>query len=116
MSHIEELQLEVARLHNLGAMHIRRGFRLSDATPELAANHLLEEGVELQAEIMNGDRQAMLAEASDLLAVLTHLLHMLEIPIENVAAAALAGLSKNFTLSPDAVTASRPGFTRSGRS
>src|SRR5688500_14121464 len=113
---IEELLKKVAHLHHAGAYHRRRGFSLADSTPLLCTNHLLEETVEFQGEAcITGDREAMIAEAGDVLAIFCHALVLLNISLEEVVAASDAGLDRNFTLNQDEVLTSTPGLTRRTR-
>ena len=96
-SDLESLDRRIQQMHKAGSIHRRRGFRLSDATPELASNHMLEEAVELQAEVQWGNYQSQIEEAADLLNVFLHLLWMSGIPLTAVVAAGHQKLTDNFT-------------------
>lgn len=95
--------------------HKRRGFRLRDATPEFLTVHLLEEAVELQAEvIVSKDRAKIVDEAGDVLCVFLHLLIASDISLYEVTDHALRKLKE--ALVPESASAhTNPGFTRSSR-
>lgn len=111
----ELLNETVIALHNAGAFHKRRGFRLDAADERDATNHLLEEAVELQAECFRGRYQTQINEAADLLGVFLHLLWMMGIPLPVVVERCAEKLKENFTLDPSEVETATPGFTRGNR-
>jgi phosphoribosyl-ATP pyrophosphohydrolase len=113
---INELDLKIRALHKAGAYHRKRGFRLNEAEPVLASNHVIEEAVELQAECVYGTYHSQLDEAADLLCVWLHLLWLSGVPLSVVLERASQKLDQNFTLNPDEVETKTPGRLRSNRS
>ena len=116
---IEELYSKIQKLHAEGAYHIKRGFSLKDAEPVRTANHLIEEVVELQAEIIEGEYDLSLEEASDVLLVYLHLIHLLGIDfgvyLSHIIDCANKKLDKNWTLDKSKILTNTPGFTRRNR-
>jgi len=113
---IQNLVDLIDKLHEQDAYHIKRGFPLSEATPLIASNHLLEEAMEIQAEIIDGSGKDLITEeAGDLLAVFCHLLKMSGISLDEVAGAAMSKLNTVYTTNPDEVTATISVVTRRGR-
>ena len=119
MKEIQDLLDYVEELHQKDAIHVRRGFKLSQATALDASNHLLEEAIELQAEVIQnqefGYTDDMLDEASDVLVCYLHLLRRKCMPLSKVAEHAKEKLQRAFTTDPSKVTAIKPGVTRKGR-
>lgn len=113
--HIAELDRYIHELDKRGAWHKRRGFRLSDATTQIATNHLLEEAVELQAEMANGNFASQIKEAGNLLGVFLHLLWMAGIPLERVISSTFKTLDENFTFDESEIVTNQRGFTRATR-
>ena len=101
-------------LYKLNAYHIRRGFRLKEGSALIASNHLLEEAIELQAEVIDSDREAIIEEAGDTLAVFCHLLKRTDISLEEVVESALDKVVRSYTTNPAEITAKNPGVTRKG--
>lgn len=78
-------ELLAAKIHNLyyqQAIH-RKGFRINDATPQLAASNTVEELGELLTAMVLNDRLAVQEELGDVLAVVLHLVLMLQRPEEH---------------------------------
>lgn len=116
MSKMSDLLELIDNLNRGGAYHIRRGFSLADTTPLLCTNHLLEEVVELQAEVcISKDREATLDEASDVLAIFLHFIHINDIDLEMLATRCMEKLQANFTFDESEVISNNPGFTRRNR-
>lgn len=112
---LNELVAEVAKLHQLGAYHIKRGFSLKDSKLTTASNHLIEEAVELQAEVLDGDIDSKIEEAADVLLVFLHLLKISKISLNDVIAFAFKKLTRTFTLDKTKIKTSTPGYTRKNR-
>lgn len=116
LSGIDELLILVQKLHDDGAIHKKRGFSLHDSTRELAANHMIEEAVELQAEAtISHDRAGIVEESADVLATWLHLLIHCDVPFEEVVSRCMTKLEDTFTMDPDEVITTTPGFTRRNR-
>jgi phosphoribosyl-ATP pyrophosphohydrolase len=96
-----------------GAYHIRRGFQLSDCDEREISNHLIEEAVELQAEMFRGTRETQLEEASDLICVLSHAIEFCGFTVEELMQKAKEKLDANFTYNENQVQGN--GFNRSNR-
>lgn len=118
----------VKSLHYKDAIHVKRGYKLSEASIADNANHLIEEAVEVQAELLKGLREGLTwyslqhplskdlrQELADLAIVYNHLLVRLNLTPKDVEVEALAKLKDAFTKDPSKVTASKAGVTRSGR-
>jgi len=103
-------------LYEHNAYHVKRGFRINESSPLIASNHLLEEAVELQAEVIEADREAIIEESGDLLALFCHLIKQTDITLEEVVDSAVNKLNKAYTTNPAEVTAATPGVTRRSRS
>ena len=115
MNNINDLIEYISELHRNNAIHIKRGFRLQDATPLIASNHLIEETVELQAEVICGNEDGIIDEASDALACLLHLLEMKKITLDVIAKHSKQKLIKVFSTDIGKITAITNGFSRRGR-
>lgn len=115
MDNLAELLELVDELHRNNAMHIRRGFRLQDADVMVCTNHLIEEVVELQAECITQNREAIIEEASDVMAIFLHLLHMHGVALETVVDMCHSKLRNNFTYDENKLATETPGFTRRNR-
>lgn len=105
----------VVNLHDEGAIHKKRGFSLHDVSVVDISNHLLEETVELQAEVMHGTHKEQLDEAADTLAVYLHLLVASGLPPDDVIDRCISKLNHNFTLDKSEVLTDTPGITRKSR-
>ena len=112
-----ELGFLIDYLHNVDAIHVKRGFKLSEATALDASNHMLEEAVELQAEVIAGDGspESVVEEAADTLICYLHLLKRMGVKVDDVTDRAYNKLLEVFTCDPKKVTAVKPGKTRKGR-
>jgi hypothetical protein len=113
---------EVARLVKVDAWHRRRGFRIGTGIePVMQGVHLMEEVVELQAEVVRNrvagvcNRDDLLREAAHATAVLLHLFLRLGLGLEEVAGVGLEELARQFTTDPARVFPARATTTRSGR-
>lgn len=106
----------IERLYEIDAIHIKRGFRVkTDGNKLVASNHLLEEAVELQAEVMVDNREAIVEEAGDLLTLIVHLLKRCDISFDEVIESAVEKCHRIYTTDPKNITAITPGVTRRGR-
>ena len=113
---VASLESLVKQLHEKGAIHKKRGFSLADTTPQLATNHLLEEVVELQGEcILGGTKETIKEEAADVMAIFLHLLHVMDISLEEVLETCEQKLRDVFTFDPSEVISKNPGLTRRAR-
>lgn len=116
MKNLETLIQLVSDLYENNAIHVKRGFRLrTEGSNLVASNHLIEEAVELQAELIAENREATVEEAGDLLTLMCHILKRNNISIEEIAASAVEKVARSYTLNPEEVTAITPGVTRRGR-
>ncbi len=97
------------------AIHCKRGFRINDARPSTASNHFIEEVVEFQAEVLNGNKEKMVEEAGDVLALLLLNLHYNGITLEEVAEASYKKQLRIWVIDQKLVTTTTPGFNRSNR-
>ena len=113
---MQKLIDKVAELYEADAIHIKRGFRVrTEGSLMVASNHLIEEAVELQAELLFGDRPKQVEEAGDLLTLFCHILKRGDITLAEVVDSAYEKACRNYTTDPTKVTAHTPGVTRSGR-
>jgi phosphoribosyl-ATP pyrophosphohydrolase len=110
-----QLEALIHRLHEQGAVHVKRGYSICAATPAVISNHLIEEATELQAACLFESREQQLEEAGDLLAILVHLLQEHKMTLDQVAVQAIQKINQVWTVDPNKVTAVANGFTRSGR-
>lgn len=116
LSNIDRLLAFIQELHDLGAIHRKRGFSLQEATVELAANHLIEEAVELQAEAtISHDKAGVIDESADVIAVWLHLIILSDVSFEEVVVRCIEKLGEAFTLDKNEVLTDTPGFTRRNR-
>jgi phosphoribosyl-ATP pyrophosphohydrolase len=113
---VNRLIAKVKTLYELDAIHIKRGFRLrTEGSVSVASNHLIEEAVELQAELLWGKREAIVEEAGDLLTLFCHILKRTDISLDEVVNSALEKAEKSYTADPEKITAITPGVTRRRR-
>lgn len=112
---IKELMVEITNLHQAGAVHVKRGYKMSDATAAVSSNHLIEEAAEYQAALMSEDVEARTEEAADVLLCYLQTLRHGEIDLEQVIKVADEKLHRVWTTDLSKVTAIKPGFTRRGR-
>lgn len=105
----------IVMLHKQGAYHKKRGFSLADVSAAVACNHLIEESVELQAEIMCGTKENQVIEASDALATLLSTIFVQGLNIHDVISAADRKLYENFVYDKSEINTTTPGFSRSNR-
>lgn len=113
--HFYTLVKKIHTMHAAGMMHKRRGFSLSDVTPMEGTNHLIEEAVEFQAEIMCKNKERATKEAADALACLLSTLFMADISIHDVIDTCDRDLDANFTNDEAELETDTPGFSRSHR-
>ena len=87
----------VCKLHHESWEHARRqGFRLGEATPLIASNHLIEEAAEFQAEVMKHPQPNRAAqELADVLGVVVHAAQMIDISMNDLAVLCME-LRENF--------------------
>lgn len=122
------LRDKIVHLNHVNAIHVNRGFRLQEVSIAVCSNHMIEEAVEAQAEILSlginnynsttlspGSKELIVEELGDMQVCYHHLLVKLGITPEEVELAAVKKLEKNFTLDESKVTAIKPGLTRKGR-
>lgn len=118
---ILDLWLEIEDLRRGNAYHRKRGFRINDLSSAMQSCHLLEETVELQAEVLNTPRAmedhlgAITKEASHVLACFLHLLQKHGLSLEEVAAEGVRMCRRHWTTNLENVVTKEPGFTRKGR-
>lgn len=105
----------VKHLHAERAMHVKRGFCLSDLDVERTSNHLLEEAIELQAEVLEGHRDGVVDESADVLATWLHLLQYQKIDFQEVLERCRQKLLDVFTFDPEDVLTTTPGYSRRHR-
>ncbi|MCK9569390.1 hypothetical protein M0R72_10670 [Candidatus Pacearchaeota archaeon] len=103
----------VRSLHLDNAKHVRRKRRLCDYSVAQCTNHLLEEAVEVQAEILASgipyvhrcsswsaeklsNKNQIVEEMGDALAVMYHLMIRLELSLESVEERAVLKLRETF--------------------
>jgi len=113
---INDLLNKIHELHSSNAQHVKRGFKVSEIPALVISNHLIEEVTELQAEVIDDDREAFIEEASHVLAVFLHLLQKQGLSLNEIATRSLKMLETNFTTDPAEVTAVTDGYTRKHRS
>lgn len=127
---IYDLWDKIEELHHQNAYHRKRGFRINDLSPAMQSCHLLEETVELQAEVLSTARglttgtdaittdthlDSITKEASHVLACFLHLLQKHGLSLEEVAVEAIRMCRQHWTTKTENVVAEEPGFTRKGR-
>jgi hypothetical protein len=97
---LEHVWGEIERLRERCARHRKKGFRITQLQPPLQSNHLIEEAVELQAELLGpiyvGRRAAIVGEAADTVVVLLHLLIQCGIEPDELLPACLKSLSDHW--------------------
>lgn len=107
-----ELIKKLKEMHKGFFYHKKRGFLLGTVTPTMVSCHLLEEAVELQAEIISDNHEGIVEEAADVYLLLMHLFVTLNLDIKKVETEALQKLEVAFTTKR---TKLNPGFTRRNR-
>ncbi len=112
---IEGLFEYTKQLHKDGAYHKKRGFSLHNVPLGVSTNHLIEESVELQAEVLYGDTPKQLEEAADVLCCYFHVLIDSGLSPADVAVRAREKLESVFTLDKSEVLTNNPGYTRNNR-
>jgi phosphoribosyl-ATP pyrophosphohydrolase len=113
---LEELDQEIRQLREVNAYHVKRGFRLDDVPLGFITNHLLEEAVEFQAEMLfSRNMDSVKEEAADTLLCFLHALQAGCVSLRDVLDVAGEKLSKTFTTDPEKVLTKTPGFTRRNR-
>jgi NTP pyrophosphatase (non-canonical NTP hydrolase) len=107
----------VQHMHQTPHYHIRRGFRLDEASLLFACNHLLEEGVELAAELLpeKPDHDKVMKELADVLGVFFSICVKLGVSPQMVSAVAETNLRETFTPRVEEVRGPVGGFNRSTR-
>ncbi len=81
---------EIRRLTNIDAQHIKKGFRMSEATPQMAIDHARDELNELERSPND------IFELADILGCLLHYAEMKEWSLDKVEAALLTKLQLRF--------------------
>jgi NTP pyrophosphatase (non-canonical NTP hydrolase) len=112
------LQEIIRALYEDGAYHIKRGFKINDATLPGIATHFVEEAVEVLDGVIHykdGDKSAITEELADVILLMAHLTMRLGIPFQHIINVAEAKLGRNWTNDPKWITAKERGFTRRGR-
>lgn len=103
-------------LYITNAIHVRRGYRIKDTTPEVIAIHIMEECVELvEATLVSKDPDSIKEEAGDVLSLYLHLLRKCGISSQDVIRGALGKLSRYWTTDPEKVNTEEAGFGRQNR-
>lgn len=106
---LEDLDLLVRTLHNKGAKHRKRGFKLNEVTKECAAAHLGEEVSEYIAVTIapegrklvdkeKGTYQHLLEESADTLLTWLHLNWINGLPLKEILVKAESKLDDIFIL------------------
>lgn len=112
---------EIERLRSVHARHRKKNFVITAVTPAVQSNHLIEEAVELQAEVVSdpydGRRDAIICEAADTLVVLMHMMILHDINGSELLQASMRTLADHWDdhgdLDPKAKTRPTPGHTDS---
>ncbi len=113
---LDEIVMTIRGMIEGGAYHKKRGFSLCDCSSTDVSIHLIEEVVELQAEVLvTKDKEAVLEEAADVLATFIHLLEIEDISLREVAKRCEDKLFEIFTSNKDEVLTDTPGLTRQSR-
>lgn len=106
----------IQKLHDTGAMHRKRGCKVTDLTPLHVSSHLIEETVELQGVIIDrGQKDLVIDEGGDALLILLHIFHLCGVDLCDVAASMVQKLTDDWTTDPDEVLTDTPGFGRHNR-
>jgi hypothetical protein len=128
---ILDLWAEIEELRRQNAYHRKRGFRINSISASMQSCHLLEETVELQAEVLTAPNlpegslyyplatadhlDAVTKEASHVLACFLHLLQKHGLSLGEVAAEGVRMCRRHWTTNAEDVVARELGFTRKGR-
>jgi NTP pyrophosphatase (non-canonical NTP hydrolase) len=93
----QSLEEWVYKMHRENWLHRRRpGFRLGEASPLIASNHLIEEAVEFQAEVIGNNHAAAVDELANVLGVVVHAAHMLGVSMHDLSTTCTRQLLDNF--------------------
>lgn len=95
--------------------HVKRGFLLLGTDEVLTSNHLLEEVVELQAEIVYGTDATILEEVVDVYIVFANLIAKLDLSEALIEKLSIEKLDRVFVDKAE-VQSTNPGYTRHNRS
>ena len=109
---------KIADLWERNAYHIKRGYRIQEQSTTKAGCALIEESMELLAELLEEDKADMAAvteEAADVLICLTRILFDCDISVADVLAQADKKLQAIWVNSLAEVRTNTPGFTRRSR-
>lgn len=112
---VRVLQDKIDELYRTEAMHIRRGFKITDIDMQGVAVHLIEEAAELlDATLLSGnsDKIEEEEEAGDLLGTYLHLLRKARLTMDDVISNAGAKMGRYWTTDPGKVTATTAGIGR----
>jgi len=104
---IKELNRRIVQYHNEGRIHAKRGYKLNEASPNMAAIHLIEETVEYAAACIapkgmkKNDREKIpynleTEEAADILLCWLHLNFLRQIPLNSILEQAATKLDQIF--------------------
>jgi len=96
-------------------IHKKRGYHISNQNTEMAGLALVEETVELQAELMAGTDDTVLEEMADVLICLTRVIYDRQILPVTLLTAVEKKLDEIWVYGPDAVETGTPGLTRRNR-
>lgn len=103
-------------LYTTDSIHVRRGYRIREATDAVLGVHFVEEAVELQeAVLLANDGDQITEEAGDVLAILMHILKRKGISSQEVIRQCLQKLARYWTTDPDKVNTAEASFGRKKR-
>lgn len=105
----------IREMHRTPHYHKKRGFMLGKVSESMVACHLVEESVELLAEVIQGNPEGVREEASDVYALVMHTLKTLNITLEEIEEITLKKLNDAFTTDQQEVITNTPGATRRNR-
>lgn len=110
------MQTLIDKIRRLGNhYHAKRGFRLKDVRPEVTGCHLVEEAVEVMAEILEKNHQGITEEVGDLLCLIAQVCIAHHIDFSGVLEVAHKKLNKFWIEDPADIITKTPGFTRRNR-
>jgi len=114
---LQEIIQTIDQIWQRNSYHKKRGFRIREQSADKAGCHLVEEAVELLAEVMDedGTTDAVLDEAADVLICFSRVLYDHGINLGQLEARAYRKMHDAWTDDPSEITAKIPGTTRRGR-
>ncbi len=97
------------------AYHKKRGYRIDEQSTDRVGVHLVEEAVELLAELMDGTPETVLEEVADVMILLSRVIYDKQIQPEWVEEAVVKKLNAIWVTDPKDVLTDNPGMTRQNR-